>query len=172
MGSACVLSGLAWMKRGPWKAEVLVLDCVRTNKRKRDMKRIILLLAVLGVFGCASLTDAPRNVVGFSTRDLEDARSRSVYQSYDCSLPDCFSAVLAVAAEKKYIVFSKDERRGLIVLMGVPGHVDTTEVAVFISYLEKGTGVRVELASRSSSARRVVAGTLFAELAKTFPYGK
>lgn len=126
------------------------------------------LFLLLTCFGCASLWDAPKNVAGFSVRDMEGRRSGSIYQSYACTLPSCFNAVTNIAIQNKYNIFTKDEARGLIVLMGIPGAVDTTEVGVFFTVLEKESGVKVEISSRSSPAKRTVAVLLFAELAQKF----
>jgi hypothetical protein len=124
---------------------------------------VVLVLAVFSA-GCASLTDAPRKVIGISTRTLEHEKGASIYQSYDCDLSGCFSAVLEIADNARYHVFMKDQIRGLIVLMNIPGAVDTTEVGVFFTPDPKGRGVRVECSSRSSSAKRSVAQMLFGEL--------
>jgi hypothetical protein len=53
--------------------------------------------------------------------------------------------------------------------MNIPGVVDTTEVGVFLTRLPKGQeGVRVELTSRSSPAKKTVAKLLFPELSEKF----
>lgn len=132
------------------------------------MKSILALLILFSLCGCASLLDAPKNVVGMSTRDMEDARTKSVYQTYGCRFSDCFAAVTDCAQKAKYVIFSQNEVRGLVVLMGVPGYVDTTEVGVFLTQLPEQQGVKVEVASRSSPAKRVVAQILFGELGKKF----
>jgi hypothetical protein len=124
---------------------------------------------LLGVCcGCAGLLDAPKNVVGISVRDMEDRRSGSIYQSYECSVMECFDAVVDIAVLNKYNVFLKDEAKGVIVLMDIPGAVDTTEVGVFFTALETSKGVKVEVSSRSAPAKRTAAVLLFAELAQKF----
>ena len=131
------------------------------------MARLWLILLALFVSGCATLVDTPSSIVGFSTRDLEDARAHSVYHSYRCSLDQCDAAILAFAEKHKYSVFMRDKRCQLTVLMGIPGYVNTTEVGIFLSVVDGG--VRVELSSRSSPAKRAVALKLFSELAEKFP---
>ncbi|MBF0619955.1 MAG: hypothetical protein HQL19_07300 [Candidatus Omnitrophica bacterium] len=133
------------------------------------MNKYILLISVVIFSGCASFWDAPRNVVGVSTRALENARKDSVFQVYACEYADCFNAVVDSAEKSKYIVFMKDQIRGLVVIMNIPGVVDTTEVGVFIAPLANHKGVKVELSSRSTPARRAVAQILFTDLAARFP---
>ncbi len=133
------------------------------------MKKILPIIAVMiSLSGCSVLQDAPANIAGGSVRALEDARVDSVYQSYPCEMGACFDAVLTIAKDKGYYVFSKDRIRGFVVLMNIPGCVDTTEVGVFLSESLRGSGILVELSSRSSLAKKAVARILFAELAARF----
>ena len=106
--------------------------------------------------------------MGTSTKDLEAGKVDSIYQVYPCAVEACFQAVIDVARDSKYYVFMKDEVRGLVVLMNIPGFVDTTEVGVFFTELPKQQGVKIELSSRSSPAKKAVAKVLFSELSGRF----
>jgi len=64
-------------------------------------------------------------------------------------------------------VFLQDRRRNLIVLMGVPGAVNTTEVGVFFTGQDDGTTL-VEVSSLSRRAKTTAAALVFAELSKSF----
>ena len=131
--------------------------------------RFTCLLALsVALLGCAALMDAPSNIAGFSTRSLEERRTDSVYQVYDCSEALCFQEVLNAAQNEKYHVFTQDQAKGVIVLMSIPGAVDTTQVGVFFTPLSGQKGVKVELSSRSTPAKRVVAKVLFEALSVKF----
>jgi hypothetical protein len=131
---------------------------------RRIMKKMICFLGgVVFLAGCSTLTEIPRSVAGASTRNLESARADSIYQFYTADAAACFNAVLEVAQKNEYFVFTKDEARGIIVLMDIKGYVDTTEVGVFITDGLKD-GTRVELSSRSTPAKRAVAKVFFADL--------
>ena len=132
------------------------------------LKGLCVFLMLGSLAGCAGLWDAPKNIAGVSIRNMENRRPESIYQSYECSMNDCFNAIVEIASINKYNIFQKDEARGVIVLMDVPGAVDTTEVGVFLTMLEKRQGVKVEVSSRSSPAKRTAAVLFFAELAKKF----
>jgi len=115
------------------------------------------------------LQDLPKKMAGVSTHSLEEARVNSIYQVYPCDINACFDAVIDIAVKAKYHVFMKDRVGGFISLMNVPSVVDTTEVGVFLTELPQGQeGVRVELASRSSPAKKIVAKLLFPELGDKF----
>ena len=132
------------------------------------MKKIIVMSSLIFCSGCTTLCDAPKNIIGFSTKDIEVARAESLYQSYQGEFSDVFNAVIDIAKENKYYIFTKDEIRGMIILMDIPGAVDTTEVGVFVTSLEGKKGVKVELSSRSTPAKRTVAQGLFLNLGKKF----
>lgn len=133
------------------------------------MKKIfIILLLVLALTGCASVKDVSRNFIGISTDELEAGKTDSIYQVYPCEVSACFDAVIDIARENKYYIFMKDEVRGLIVLMNIPECVDTTEVGVFFTRLSREQGVKIELSSRSSPAKKTVAKVLFSEMNDLF----
>lgn len=131
-------------------------------------KYLTVVLIAVSFFGCASLKDFPKVVLGTSTRELEAARSNSIYQDYPYKKAACFDALLRIISKNKYHVFIQDPARGLIVVMNIPNYVDTTRVGIFINELPQGEGVRVEFSSRSTPAKRAVAKLLFGELSDFF----
>ena len=133
------------------------------------MKKISLILfAILVLTGCSSLRNVSRDVMGVSTDTLESGKADSIYQVYPCEIGACFDAVIEIARDNNYYIFMKDGVRGLVVLMNIPECVDTTEVGVFLTELPGPQGVRVELSSRSSPAKKAVAKVLFSEMNDRF----
>ncbi len=127
--------------------------------------------------GCSWLADMPRTLWGSSIRALEDARVNALSRSYICSFDDCFDAVLSLGRnESKYVpytkrkifdVFLKDRIRACIVVMGIKGNIDTTEVGVFF-YPSGKNAIRVDVSSLSSIAKQKVAEAVFKELDMRF----
>lgn len=71
------------------------------------------------------------------------------------------------ADDKFFDVFLKDPHRKHIVVIGVSGNVDTTEVGIFFE--EAGpSAIKVEISSLSSTAKRRVANAVFSALDKRF----
>ena len=120
------------------------------------------MIVVMTGSGCASLWDAPKNILGYSTREMEEARATSSYLVYQTDLKSAFDAVADIVTDKSLYVHIKDELRGMIVVMNVPGVVDTTEVGIFFTAQENG--VKVEVSSRSTPAKKAVALMLFSAL--------
>ena len=137
--------------------------------------RFFIIVAVIFVCSsCASLHQAEDNTVelgktiwGSSTRALEAARDKAITRTYDKSYWDCVRSAKAVVDKKKWVIFKKDELKGYMVLMGVKGCVDTTQIGVFFVELSD-TKTRVEISSLSSNAKRKVAQGLFHGLDITF----
>ena len=92
---------------------------------------------------------------GQETSKLNEALLKAIYPQ----------AIQKSGISQKYLIFQKDEIKGYIILMGVPGYVDTTEVGIFFVEISDNE-VRIELSSLSTNAKRAVAKTLFKGLDK------
>lgn len=133
-----------------------------------NLKILSLLIAILMFSGCASVMDAPRNILGFSRRDLNASRENSSFQVYQVGSQELFDVTVEVFSQARYTVFTKDAIRGFIAVMDIPGVVNTTEVGVFLTAQPDGRGVKIELSSRSTPAKRTVAALLFSKLGEKF----
>lgn len=65
-------------------------------------------------------------------------------------------------------LFLKKPKQNMMIVMGVPNCVNTTEVGIFFTPIDGGN-VKVELSSLSSKAKRNAGELIFAELGKKFP---
>ncbi len=73
----------------------------------------------------------------------------------------------SIADGKFFDVFLKDSRQKHIVVIGITGNVDTTEVGIFFE--EAGpSAVKIEISSLSSTAQKRVAEAVFEALDKHF----
>jgi len=146
----------------------------------KKLNIISILCLLLCVGGCAQITETAKTVWGSSTRALENARVDAISKTYRCSLSDCFDAVLSLARDAKvaelvaepvgegaFDIFIKNRDKRHIVVMGVEGNVETTEVGIFFSQPTLTT-VKLEVSSLSSSAKRKVAQSVFDELDARF----
>lgn len=130
------------------------------------LSRFFILMVVCLCSSCSVLDtgeEFAKTIWGSSTRALEKARDNAITKTYDKSYWECVRNSLAVVGRKKWIIFKKDEIRGYMVLMGIKGSVNTTEVGVFFDELSD-TQTRIEVSSLSTNAKRKVAKALFHEL--------
>ncbi|MDE2010112.1 MAG: hypothetical protein KGJ09_08555 [Candidatus Omnitrophica bacterium] len=135
----------------------------------------LLLIAALAA-GCSSCSTIAHNTVegfktvwGSSTRVLQEGRKTAVAKTYDRPYWDCFRASMAVAKKQHWVIFKKDEIQGYIVIMGIKGCVDTTEVGIFFEELSNNQ-IRIEISSLSTNAKRLTALALFHGLDIAFGY--
>ena len=127
------------------------------------MRLIVLLCLSIALSGCMVINggvELSKTIWGSSTRALEEARAQAINKTCDKNYWDVLKAALDVSAKKGYEVFKKDEVRGYVVLIGIKGSVNTTEVGVF--FVELGDQqTRVEVSSLSTNAKRIVSKALF-----------
>lgn len=121
--------------------------------------------------GCSQSVEVTRKVWGSSTRTLENERVRAARDVYTCEYDECYNIIrnlgsLAVGKQKAdspYKIFQEKRKDGMLVVMGVPGNVDTTEAGIFISRI-KVDETAVEVTSLSRSAKRKVAEAIRQEM--------
>ncbi len=140
---------------------------------KKEFKNIYLLIPIL-IVGCVTPQEGVRRFAGRSVAHFEKYRDNAISQDISCQASECFNVILAIGGnrseqprlEKHFEVFQANKRQGFIVFYGIPGQVDTTEVAVFI--VPEGSQSRVQVVSLSSAAQEKVAKVVFEELKKNF----
>lgn len=134
--------------------------------------RFILIAAI--VFLCSSCTawdntvEVGKTIWGSSTRALEQARDHAITKTYDKPYWDCVRSAITYS-KKHWVIFQKDEIKGYMVVMGVKGCVNTTEIGVFFDELSDNQ-TKVEISSLSTNAKRKVAKELFHGLDIAFGY--
>jgi len=139
--------------------------------------RFILMIAIAALCSsCTALNNGVDNTVeigktlwGSSTRALEQARDKAVSKTYDKPYWDCVRSAIAVTAKNGWVIFKKDEIKGYMVVMGVHGAVNTTEVGIFFDELSDNQ-TKIEVSSLSTNAKRKVAKALFHGLDIAFGY--
>jgi len=135
--------------------------------------RFILIITI--IFLCSSCVvwdntlEVGKTIWGSSTRALEKARDKAMTKTYDKSYWDCVRSAITVVNNKHWVIFKKDEIKGYLVIMGVKGNVNTTEIGIFFDELSDAQ-TRIEISSLSTSAKRKVAKALFHGLDIAFGY--
>ena len=122
--------------------------------------KLFMVILVMGFGGCAILQEFPKTLWGSSTRVLEEARSNAITKTYDQDYWKCLRATIDFLNKKKYVIFKEDDVHAYLVVMGIPGSVDTTEVGIFFVEINDHQ-TRIELSSLSTNAKRLLAKPLF-----------
>lgn len=107
--------------------------------RKKNLF-FILPIILVGLNGCAQTTEFVKVILGNTTKTLEKERVNAITRTYQCDIDDCFDAVLSLARDQKQLeprtekffeVFMKNRVKSYIIVMGVAGNIETTEVGIF-----------------------------------------
>ena len=133
--------------------------------KHREMRVFAVVILSLTLAGCASVAEVGKTFWGSSTREMEKRRVDAITRTYHKGYWECMEAVLKAVAENHYLIFQKDEVRGHVVVMCIPGYINTTEVGIFFVEISDNE-VRIELSSLSTNAKRAVAKALFKDLDK------
>jgi len=131
------------------------------------MFNILFAVMLFFVSGCASVEETAKTIWGSSTRALNEARSEALTKTFSRGYWEVLRMVVTTAEKTHLYVFKKDTIRGEIILMKVPGCVDTTEVGIFIVEISDNES-RVEISSLSTRAKRAVARLIFKGLDVAF----
>ena len=136
---------------------------------KKALRLFFVLFAPLLLSGCFIIdggVELTKTIWGSSTRALEEARASAITKTYDKGYWDVVRAATEIA-QQQYTIFKKDEVRGYMVVLGIKGSVNTTEVGIF--FVELGSAqTRVEVSSLSTNAKRIVSKSLFHDLDLAF----
>lgn len=120
-------------------------------------------LSVVLLAGCASPMEISKTIWGSSTRSLEKARVNGIVKTYNQPVSRCYDEVLKAVTDAQYTVFIDDKGKSTIVVMGIKGSVNTTEVGIFFSETEDNR-TKIFVSSLSSNAKRIVADKIFPKL--------
>jgi len=130
------------------------------------MKKVLMAIMIFSLTGCVVIDggkETLKTMWGSSTKQLEAARANAIVKTYYYPYWEVVKGARDSMLKKDYVIFKEDEIRGYIVLMGIKGSVNTTEVAVFFVE-ENDHQTRVEIASLSTNAKRIVAKNIFYDL--------
>lgn len=135
------------------------------------MKKIFYPFIILSLLGCSQVQEVSKTIWGSSTRKLSEARTNAITRTFDCTYSECYELILSLAKNQKndglekgsFDVFQQDRENGFIIIMGIKGNVDTTEVGIFFERRSR-TMTEIDIASLSSSAKRKMASLIFKEL--------
>jgi hypothetical protein len=131
------------------------------------MRIIGILILVLAFAGCAHVEEFSKTVWGSSTRALEEARVNGIIKTYNCTVDRCYDEALKAAEDAKYTIFINNKSKATIVVMGIKGSVNTTEVGIFFSDISD-TQTKIYISSLSSNAKRLVAQRILPKLDEVF----
>jgi len=162
----------------------------------KNILKLVFLICLIAFVGCSFIEETGRVIWGNSIKAMEEARVNAISRTYQGNFDDCFEAVLNLARNKSDVfveseedddedvefgdeeeyspeevgtfdVFAKNPVKGYIVVMGIKGNIETTEVGIFFTEVGRRT-IKIEVSSASTTAKDKVASYVFKELGLQF----
>ena len=135
-----------------------------------------ILFFIIFLNGCAPIQETAKVIWGSSTNALEKARPQAISKTFHCNFDECFDAVVSLehtSKSKEFIpegvfdIFIKDRKKAHLVVMGVTGSEQATEVGIFFVRMSPEI-VKIEISSLSHTAKEKAAEAIFATLTSKF----
>lgn len=137
------------------------------NKIYKNFLLFVFLWSFLMLGGCARITETVKVMWGSSTKALEESRWQATSKTFACSLAACKEHIANIAREETLQVFMDNPKKKLMIVMGIPGSISTTEVGIFFSPVDSKK-TKIEVTSLSLQAQETAAQIFFSHLKKVF----
>lgn len=120
-------------------------------------------LLVIGLAGCATVTEGAKGFAGVSTKTLEDSRKDAITKTFNHDYFTCYTKTSDILKRIGAYIYAQDVKKHMFAIY-VSGQ-DTTPVGIFFKEMD-AAHTQIEVASPSIHAREFIAARLFAALEK------
>lgn len=110
------------------------------------------------LIGCATVMEGAKNVVGVSTRALEDDRNNAIKKTFNYNYNKSYEEVKAALRLMKCYIYAEDLNKKLIAVY--VSEEDTTPVGIFLTVVNE-FNTQIEISSPSTYAKESIATRLF-----------
>ncbi len=119
---------------------------------------VVLALAAMGMGGCATPGDWAKEIIGVSTRPIEDARPGALVKVFESGYKACYEKTEAVLKKMSHVsIYAKTD----VMIAVYWTRINTTPVGVFFTQVD-ASHTKVEVASPSTTGKEWVAQNVFA----------
>jgi uncharacterized protein YceK len=130
------------------------------------MNKVLVILIVIFLFsGCASIKECAKEILGSSTKSLEEAREKGVSQTFDLDYASIFDKTIGILKGMNAYIHIRDRQKGVIVAMEFPGYTNTTDIGIFFTAIGSNQ-TKLEISSRSSGLLYYASDKIFSRLRK------
>lgn len=120
--------------------------------------------SVIGLLGCAALTEGAKGFAGISTKILEDTRKDAIAKNFNYDYNTCYNNTQEILKRIGAYIYAKAPEKNMLAIY-VSGE-DTTPVGLFFKEIDK-THTRIEVSSASTYAREFISQNVFSVLDKS-----
>jgi len=131
-------------------------------KRKTDVdsgsEKILALILIILISGCASLKETFKGVAGISTKELEAGRQSAITKTLDCDYFTSFTKVLDALRNMEAYIYAQDIKKHMIAIY--VSQEDTTPIGIFFTEVNS-SATQLEVSSPSKFSKEYIAEKLF-----------
>ncbi len=135
----------------------------KVQSSKRKILFAICYLLIANLMGCATIIDAPKGIVGISTKALEDGRKDAIKKTFNYDYNTCYERTKNILANAGTYAYAQDVKKEMIAVY--VSQEDTTPVGIFFKAID-ANNTQVEVSSLSTFAKEFIAAKIFAALEK------
>jgi len=110
-------------------------------------------LLLTSLFGCSTLTEVGKNILGVSTRALEEGRKDAIKQTFAYNLSACYDKLKKALVLRGCYIYALDPGKMIAIYVS---ETDTTPVGIFFKKVDDNN-TRVEVSSPSPWAKEFIA---------------
>jgi hypothetical protein len=115
------------------------------------------------LFGCATIKEDTKKILGVSTKVLEEGRKEAVKKQFNYDYNTCYNKVKAILKENGSYIYAQGLKKHMLAVY--VSEQDTTPVGIF--FKEIGTAnTQIEVSSPSTYAKELISTKVFSELEK------
>lgn len=122
---------------------------------------ILIFSGVILISGCSTLEMGARELLGTSTRTVEESRPEAIKQIFNFDFNTAYEKSLESLKKMNTYIYAQDKKKQIIAVF--VSEQDTTPVGVFFKEIDPNN-TQVEVSSPSSYAKEYIATKLFARL--------
>ncbi|MDD5594985.1 MAG: hypothetical protein PHY94_01950 [Candidatus Omnitrophica bacterium] len=122
---------------------------------------ILTLVFIISMSGCTTLEKGARELLGTSTRTVEETRQDAIKEIFRFDFNTCYEKSKEILKDINTYIYAQKKNEKLIAVF--VSETDTTPVGVFFKEID-ANNTQVEVSSPSSYAKELVATKLFARL--------
>lgn len=114
----------------------------------------IVLISFLSVSGCATVKEGAKQVIGISTKELENSRKDAIVRDMRYDYFSAYTKTLDILKGLNFYIYEQNIKKHMIAIY--ISQADTTPVGMFFKELDADK-TRIEFASPSTYAKEYVA---------------
>lgn len=131
------------------------------ERQKRLCLSVVGYWLLINLFGCTTIKEVTKGIVGVSTKAAEDSRKDALKKTFNYDYNTCYKRVKEILIEKEAYIYMQDLRKHMLAVYVTKE--DTTPVGIFFKEIDT-QNTQIEVSSPSTFAKEFIGERLFLAL--------